>query len=87
MRSNPTTNPEPTFDAEDDEGDGAERARDDEVDAGPPEDGDAVVLVDAEEVHHDEHDGDQHPDEAQSEEELSRLEEGCKQGRRWVLLL
>ena len=28
-----------TFDSEDDEGDSAECARDDEVDAGPPEDG------------------------------------------------
>jgi len=65
-----------TFDSEDDEGDGAECARDDEVDAGPPEDGDAVVLVDAEEVHDDEDDGDEHADEAQREEELRCLEEG-----------
>ena len=72
-----------TFDSEYDERDGAEGARDDEVDAGPSEDGDTVVLVDAEEVHHDEDDGDQHPDEAQREEELRRLEEGCK-GRKEV---
>ena len=64
-----------TLDTEDDEGDGAEGAGDDEVDAGPPEDADAVILVDAEEVHHDEDDGDQHADEAQREEELRRLEE------------
>ena len=64
--------------SKDDERDGAEGARDDEVDAGPSEDADAVVLVDAEKVHHDEDDGDEHANEAEREEELGCNEEGWK---------
>ncbi len=52
------------------------RTWDEEVDAGPPEDLDPVVVVDAEQVHQHHGDGQQHPHEAQREEELGRHEEG-----------
>lgn len=65
--------------AEDDEREGAEDAGDDEVDARPPQHANPVVLVDAEQVHRDEDDGDQHPDEAQREEELRGHEERWKE--------
>ena len=63
---------------EDDEGDGAQGGRDDQVDAGPAEHGNAVVLIHAQQVHHDQDQGDQGADEAQAEEELNRHEKSCK---------
>lgn len=47
------------------------RTTDDEVDSCPLEDSDALVVVDKEKVHRDENDPNEHPDEAQGEEELS----------------
>ena len=48
------------------------------VKANPSEDFDPVVVVDAEEVHHDHGHRHQHPHEAYCEEELGRHEESCK---------
>ena len=51
------------------------RTCDYEIDSGPLENADLVVVVDAEEEHGDEEDGDQHRDQRQRVEELSRHHE------------
>ena len=54
------------------------RTCDDEIDSCPLENADLVVVVDAEEEHGDEEDGDQHGDQRQRVEELSRNHERWK---------
>jgi hypothetical protein len=51
------------------------RTCDDEIDSCPLENADLVVVVDAEEEHGDEEDGDQHRDQRQRVEELGRNHE------------
>ena len=51
---------------------------DDEIHPCPPEDLDPVVVVNTEQVHQHHRDGQQHPHEAQREEELSRHKESWK---------
>ena len=64
--------------AEDDEADGAAHRGHHEVSPDPAENLDPVILVNAEQVHHGQGDGDQHPNEAECEEKLSRHKERCK---------
>lgn len=48
----------------------------DEVDTRPPEDADSVILIHAEQIHHDEDDGYQHGYEGQGVEELRGHKKG-----------
>ena len=66
------------IDAKYDQCQGSQNGWYDENDACPSEDVDAMVVVDAKEVHDDQDDGQQHADEAEREKELRCNEKGWK---------
>lgn len=62
-----------------DQGDCAKGPGHDEIDARPSQDRDSVVIIDAQQVHDDEDDGDKNSDEADGEKELGGHKESCKE--------